>query len=165
MKNLMKLVNESKAVLDSLNIPYDKNLIFKLNGRAKKMWGQYRFSPSGRCSIEISTRLLDENVSDIATKNTIIHELIHSAAPFDGHKGKWKAYANIVNRNYPEYKIKRTTSSEEKGIANQEIKMAKYIIKCEKCGYEIGYSRMCKTVQSPERYIHKNCGGTFKRYK
>lgn len=165
MKDLKWMTKECIDMLKELGIPCGNVINVKANTRAKKRYGQCKRLKSGNYVINISHVLLKDEVPDVITKGTIIHELLHTAAFYDGHTGMWKRYADIVNKKYPEYNIKRVADVKETGIKIANDDDYKYIIKCEKCGREVRFMRMCKKVENPEMYIHKNCGGKFKRHK
>lgn len=93
MKDFNLLVNECIAELDSIGIVCGKIRNIEINTRAKCRWGLCRTVKSGVFDIEISSRLLEDNVEDIVTKNTIIHELLHTVRGCHGHTGKWKVLA------------------------------------------------------------------------
>ena len=121
MKDLAKLVDECCADLIALGYKPCENIEWSVNTRAKKRWGQCRYTSQNSCAISISWQLLQDGVSDQAAKNTILHELIHTLRDHNGkpaskHTGLWLQVAHIVNAKYPQYTIKRTTSSTEKGL-------------------------------------------------
>ena len=172
MKDLQKLVKECKAELNAIGIEYGNITYVKINTRATSRWGLCRnLTPSydwedSRFEIEISNRLLEDNVKDSATKQTIIHELLHSCKGGMTHKGKWKEYANKVNANYNQYNITRCTSSKELGIDETNTKInAKYILKCSCCGNTYFHSRMSKSVKHPEWFLCGKCHGKLERIK
>lgn len=78
MKDLKLLVYECIAELNSIGIDCGKIRNIEMNARAKSRWGQCNTVKSGVFDIEISSRLLDDSVEDVITKNTIIHELLHT---------------------------------------------------------------------------------------
>lgn len=161
MKDLMKLAAECKEELDAIDIPYRTVRNWIVNSRAQCRWGLCKYVSEGVYDIQISARLLKDDVPDISAKNTIIHELLHTVKGGNGHKGKWKEYAEQVNRAYPQYNIKRTTSSEEKGVPqtkrttrNYEVK---YEIRCTRCGGSVYRRKASSVVQHPERYRCMKC--------
>lgn len=159
MKDLNRLVAECEADLRSIGIRHGTVVEWSVNTRAKKRWGQCKSVGSGMYKINISEQLLQDNVSDQAAKNTIMHELLHSVKGSMNHKGVWAANAAKVNRLLPQYTIKRTTSSEEKGIEEEERKaVARYIIRCRHCGSEYTREKFCRVVQYPEKYRCGECG-------
>ena len=163
MKDLGKLVAECRADLISLGYKPCENIEWTINTRAKKRWGQCRYTSKTSCAISISQRLLEDNVDDQAAKNTILHELIHtirskSGAPASKHTGLWLQIAQDVNFRLPQYTIKRTTTSAEKGISPAEKPPAKYIVRCEHCGKEYHRMRMCQLIEKPNLYRCGSCG-------
>lgn len=96
--------------------------------------------------------------------NTVIHELLHTCEGAFNHGAAWKAYADRVYNEYG-IEIKRTSTEAEKGITPLPPTPAKYIFRCQKCGREVAYQRMCDFVKNPSRYCHKTDGGCFERIK
>lgn len=160
MKNLQKLSDECKKELDAIGIPYRTVRNWQVNTRSKCRWGQCKTISPGVFDINISHRLLQDEVSDDAVKNTIIHELLHTVEGCSSHKGRWKILAGKVNRAYPQYHIKRTSSSDEKGV--EEIRkpyQKNYKIVCSGCGYHVYRQKASKLVQHPEKFKCGKCGG------
>lgn len=169
MKNLNTLLNDAKAILDSLDIPYGNVIIYE-NKRFKRKWGNCRWdSSTQKYIIQISSRLLQDNVPYEAAMDTIIHELLHAYTGRMCHTGDWKICANMVNKAYPQYNIKRCTSAEEKGldVENYIQETTKYIITCKKCGVKNYYRKKSKVVRYIMDYPHTHgckcsvCGGRF----
>lgn len=166
MKDLMKLVAECKAELDSISVPYQTVHRWKVNTRAKARWGYCKKLWEGAFEIQIAQCLLEDTVDDIAVKTTIIHELLHTVKGCHGHKGKWKEYAEYVNRKLPKYHIKRTTSHKEKGIEYKpRTVIYRYVFECQHCKRQVRRERSSKFVENYERYTCGNCGGRFTRIK
>ena len=169
MKDLMTLVAECESELRSLGYKPCENITWSVNTRAKKRWGQCKYTSATTCSISIAERLLQDHVDDQAVKNTIMHELIHTISAGNGkhasgHTGRWKEIAAVVNYRLPQYTIKRTTSSAEKGIEPiVREKRIEYTIRCTHCGKEYHRERMSKLVSQPERYRCGNCGHKLER--
>lgn len=156
MKNLNMLFEESVAELNAIGIIPGNVSSLVVNTRAKKRWGYCRKLPDGRYEIQISDRLLFDDVDDTSTKNTIIHELLHTVEGCLCHTGKWKKLAERVNRAYSQYNIKRTSTAEEKGIDEKPIiPTYKYTVKCPQCGTVYRRIKKTKLVKYPERY---RCG-------
>lgn len=165
MKDLMKLVGESQRDLASLNIRTSNVRNWSVNTRAKARWGYCVKVSKGLFDIQIAAALLQDDVDDQAVKDTIVHELLHTISGCFKHTGKWKQYANTINRLLPQYKIKRGSSYEEKGLEDLRPKpQCRYILKCLRCGSEIGRQRMSAAVEHPEHYRCK-CGGRLTRIK
>lgn len=160
MKDLEKLVEECKKELDAIGIPYRTVQNWTVNTRAKRRWGQCKKVSADVFDINISQRLLQDEVSDTAAKNTIIHELLHTVEGCYGHKVKWKLLAGKVNHAYPQYNIKRTTTSEEKGVEESERTYQKnYKVVCSGCGRYWYRQKASKLIQHPENYRCAKCGG------
>lgn len=106
MKDLMSLVAICKADLDSLGIKYGRVNNWTVNTRAKCRLGQCRKIAGNLFDISISAMLLADDVDDKVTLNTIMHELLHTVPSCFTHKGKWKVYAEYINKKLPKYNIK-----------------------------------------------------------
>lgn len=170
MKNLRNLVLECKTMLDELGIKYGYIESVTINTRAKQRWGQCKITLNSQYwenrifSINISDRLLQDDVSDIAIKNTIIHEILHTCEGCFNHGTEWKIMADIINTHYKEYNIKTKTSTEEKGI-EEDVTQYKYVLRCKKCGKLIYKNRMCDVVRYPQFYHHSFDNGELERIK
>lgn len=167
MKNLNHHVEICKGKLDRAGIRYGVILSVTPNSRAKKRWGSVRPSKHpidqsrGGYEISINTRLLQDDVSDSALEETILHELIHTCPGCMNHGPNWQSVAAKVNRIYG-YHISRTTSSKDKGIPDYDHELEyryKYALVCKKCGNETRYNRMSKTVRDYKNYRCGACGG------
>lgn len=159
MKDLNKLATECIADLRSLGYEPCEDITWSVNTRAQKHWGQCRYTSKTSCAINISSRLLQDNVDDQAAKNTILHELIHTirdknGKPASKHTGLWLRIAEDVNARLPQYTIKRCTTSEEKDMEP----VVNYIVRCEHCGKEYRRIRMSNVISHPEKYKCGVCG-------
>jgi SprT-like family. len=160
MKDLQRLFLESKMELDAIGIEYSKNIVSCDVTNRTAIFGNCRKS-GNNYYILISKQLLQDNITDEATKETIIHELLHTCKNCMCHTGEWKRLAQLVSDCYYKYDITRTSSFESKGIERQVA--YKYTCKCKKCGKIVGKTRMCDFIKYPNLYTHTNCGGTFER--
>lgn len=158
MKNLQAIARVCMEELDAIGIPYVKPREITVNTRAKSRWGQCRRVSKTEFTINISERILRDEVSDAATKNTVIHELLHTVDGCQNHGPKWKSLAAKVNRAYPKYNIQTSTSAQEKGIAPEPV-VYKYIVECVDCRNKRGYERRGKVVMHPERFRCGACNG------
>lgn len=149
MKNIKKVYEDCADICNGFNIPIAKTIYLKVNSRAKKRWGLCTLECEGEYTIEISDRLLADNVSEEATFNTMIHELLHTCPNCMNHGKEWKYWADVINRNTC-YNIKRTTSCAEKGIENIP-KTPKYTVTCNKCGRRWFYNRAGSVIQNVRR--------------
>ena len=145
MKNVWKVYDDCRKICLELNIPIADCIMVKVNSRAKKRWGLCTLECQDEYIIEISDRLLNDNVTEEATFNTMIHELLHTCPNCMNHGKEWKKWANVVNMN-TDYNIKRTTSCEEKGI-EKEVKLTKYTVTCSLCNRKWYYNRAGSVIQ------------------
>ena len=165
MKDILKLAAECQADLASIGIPYGRVKRWVINTRAKARWGLCKKLPDGGFEIEIAEALLQNDVDDIAVKNTMLHELLHTCLGCLKHTGRWKQYADKVNRLLPMYNIKRTTSAEEKGVAvKRKEPEYRYILKCYDCNKEIRRQKKSAVIEHPEHY-RCTCGGKLNRIR
>lgn len=162
MRDLQKIAKECMNELDIIGIEYGNITSFEVNTRAKKRWGQCKMV-GGKYSINISIRLLNENVPLESLKDTIIHEILHTCKGCMNHGEKWKRHADCVNRKYG-YNIKRCSSCEEKGVERvATVKDVKHKFICEKCGQVICRTRESKFTKYYTFYSCGRCGGDFKK--
>lgn len=160
----MSLVAICKADLDSLGIKYGKVNSWTVNTRAKCRLGQCRKNLIGLFDINISERLLNEEIDDQMALNTIMHELLHTVKGCFNHGVKWKMYAEIVNSKLPKYDIKRVVNiNETSGIIERKSPVYKYILRCAKCGQEIKRQKASKVITNYKRYRCSKCGGKLER--
>lgn len=165
MKDLLKLADECRKELLSVGITCGNVRTWSVNKRAKARWGLCVKVGKGLFDIQIAEALLQDHVSDQAAKDTIAHELLHTAPGCFKHTGKWKRYANTVNYRLPHYHIKRRTSREEKGIQDDSPEpVYRYVLMCQQCGKEIKRQRKSAVVEHPEHY-RCVCGGRLVRVK
>lgn len=164
--NIEKMVDEALEVIaksigkENIN-PINRPIT--INTRAKSRWGQCTKNVNGY-TIEISNRLLNNNVPKDEVMNVIIHEIFHACKGGMSHRGMWKTYATLVNINYPQYHITRTASAEKFGLQEEQNTIKRqYAIKCSKCGNIHYSSKFSKSIQFPERYRCGHCGGQMVR--
>ncbi len=163
MNDLKTLIQECQAELSAISIPYGTVTSWKINTRAKSRWGQCRLLPDGTFEIQISHRLLTGMTDPTAAKETIIHELLHTAKGCQNHGKRWKLLADRVNKAYPEYRIKRTSSAQEKGLSEPDtISQKNYVITCQNCGMRSFRKRASRVVTHPEHYRCSRCGGSLR---
>ena len=165
MKDLKKLAQQCIQELGAVGICCGNVKQLAVNYRAKKRWGVCKKQSDGSFIIEIAEVLLQDHVSDIAVKNTLIHELLHTCPGCFSHTGKWKQYADHVNRMLPQYTIKRVTAAEEKGVTlRKKEPVYRYILVCSSCNQYYKRQRISPVIEHPERY-RCSCGGKLQRIK
>ena len=166
MLELKNIADECIAELKSMGIKCGKVRKWEINNRAKCRLGQCVRVSIGVFDISIAGFLLEDKTDILILKNTIIHELLHTVKGCFKHTGKWKLLAEEVNRNFPQYNIRRTFNREE--IANlTDIKKPeyRYILKCKSCGLEIMRQRKTQAVTNYKNYRCGKCGGNLERIK
>lgn len=168
MRDLIAYGVKCMEMLDKIGIEYGNIIEMVPNTRARKRWGQIKAIPGGY-SININSALLDERNDDKGLINTILHELLHSVKGCMNHGENWKRQADKVYRAYG-IEIKRTSSAEEKGVA-EETRIPykprridhsiKYMFECTCCGQMIKRERASKFTKNPGNYKCAICGGKF----
>lgn len=160
MKNLKLLVDRAVKELNEIGIQTGNIIDIETAPVSRKYWGQCRRTAYGFV-IKINEGLLNDDIDDKATMDTIMHEVIHTVNNCFDHKSGFKKVATLVNHKYG-YNVKRTTTAAEKGIEKTNIIKYKYTIKCVNCGASTGYARKSKAVKSIEnkegRYYCNKCG-------
>ena len=159
MKDLNKLAKQCIDDLLLAGIPLRPVRNWKISTKSKCQWGLCKAVGNGIFDIHISARLLQDDVDDWATKNTIAHELLHTVEGCMNHGRHWHKLARLVCERYPQYNIKGRTSAEEKCICMEY----KYILQCTGCKSKIGRLKRSRLVEHPEIYVCSKCGGRFER--
>lgn len=160
MKDLNTLVQDAKDVLEDLNIEYGDVVRVTINYRAKQRWGRCRRVGNEKYEIEISSDLMADNVEWEAAMNTMIHEFLHAHKDRMCHTGEWKRCAELVNREYPIYNIKRCSSAEERGVA-RPTSLYKYKLVCDNCNSVSYYQKETKAIKKIRAYGYNSgylCG-------
>lgn len=101
--------------------------------------------------------------------HVLVHEMIHVYFPKDGHIGKFKTAAALINKIRPDLKVSRLYNPEEhlykadnKPAKRKSVK-TKYTVWCPECGATWNFQRKGKTVQHPEQYECKKCHRQLER--
>lgn len=141
-----ELVREVKRDMYLYNVPYDDNYRILVDDITS--YGVCKYIDK---DIIINKKLvLFGNEQDI--KNTICHELIHSAPQcrYEGHRGFWKTCANVMNNHG--YDIKARCHYE---LNVDYTTIYKYVVKCANCGMIQGFNRKRDVIKNPYNY---RCG-------
>ena len=151
-EKLEAAIAETQEILGSLNIEYGPIRDVDINFKNVKRWGRCSYKAATKdYTIELSHQLFMNNVPHEALMSTLIHEFLHAGKDRMCHTGEWKRLAELVNRRYPQYNIKRCTSADEKGLAEyrQSVRKEsyKYVITCDRCGCTNYYKRRSKVVE------------------
>ena len=173
MKDVYEYALKAMEMLDAIGIKYGNVTEVSVNYRARR-WGLCtHYLNDGTFKIQINHNLLEAD-NDEGLMNTMLHEILHAAAPGDHHGGMWLRYAEEVRRAYG-YNIKRCSSEEEKGVAEymaqqraqqaaaeQATKESKrYQTYCPKCNAVLnGRDRLCKYTKDVINGFraHRGCG-------
>lgn len=156
MRDINEYGKRGIEMLESIGIKCGDVARWDVNTRAKKRLGQCEMVGK-RFIIEINKVLLDESIDEDALMNTVLHELLHTCKDCFCHTGRWKVLAEKVNDVYGT-NIKRTTSSEEKGVhIDVPKRVVKYEVKCPKCGYVWKRTKMSKIIKNPQKFRCNDC--------
>lgn len=128
-----------------------------INNRAKRRFGRCSRVPfkDYDYEIELNGQLL--HVEEKKALNTLVHEILHSCEGCQNHGPIWKRHARKMNAKFG-YDISTTSSYEKMGL---EKPKARYVVKCQSCGNEIGRQQRSKLITQTNRY-KCTCGGKFK---
>lgn len=164
MKDLNILLSKAYQMCQdcSLEVANLNKIKIVYNYRAQR-WGNCSKKPDGSYVIQINSSLGDDNLNDQGIMDTILHELCHTVPGGHGHTGAWKIAANKLNKKFG-YKIKRTNSSDEKGVQKvaKKPRPIRYKFVCEKCGQLIERTKASNFTKHYERYTCGICKGKFK---
>lgn len=157
-KDINIMLQDALDIAESLNIEVGVITGIKWNSRLRTVWGKCfriheRFTKETMYRIELNPVLNNDKVSWDDAMNTVIHEVLHCHEDRFCHTGEWKRCAELVNREYPFYHIERTTSAEEKGVADiiGKNQRYKYKVYCSKCGYTDKYQREGRIIKALKR--------------
>lgn len=175
MKDVYEYALKAMEMLDAIGIKYGNVTEVTVNNRMKN-WGICSMHPGNyvgpvHFTIEINRNLVEAEGSEDGLMNTMLHELLHTAAWAHNHGGLWLEYAEKVRKAYG-YNIKQYSSEEDKGIADyMKQKRAaeaaariskRYQVYCPECDAVLeSRERLCKftrEVIEGNKYIHRRCG-------
>lgn len=168
MKNLTKIYKEGRAIVEECCGPVIGNILMvETNSRAKTRWGRCSYNRyHNTYTIQISTRILADEVPYEAVLSTMVHEILHACEGAKGHGTVWQKYARQVMRKHPELKITRTTPAEAFGLGDEQKQIRQqYAIQCECCGMTHYSSKLSKSIQHPEYFRCGKCHGKLRRIK
>ncbi|MCQ2491844.1 MAG: SprT-like domain-containing protein [Lachnospiraceae bacterium] len=162
MKNLDLFFRICKKQLDAIKIPYGNIVEVSVNKRFRSTWGRcHRLADGSGFRIEISGRLLENDVPEESLMQTLIHEIIHTCPNCMNHGAMWKYYADKINQAYG-YRVKRTNAPEELEVKARDVDYP-YQFQCVRCGQVVKRQKMSKFVKYYKRYRCGKCGGGFKK--
>ena len=150
-ERLTKAFDEARAICEEHNIPIGCVPSVKENKRLTSTWGRCRKLTAYTYEIEISSRLLADDVEHEALMNTMLHELLHTCKGCMNHGELWKRHAAKLNK--AGWNIERCTSSETKHI-KEPPRIYRYRVTCEECGDVWNYTKRGAVVRSLQRDAH-----------
>ena len=168
MRSAVEMVKEAKNIVIASCGDVVGNIVdVKVNTRARTRWGMCSYNRyTGNYIIELSSRILQDDMPYDAAMSTAVHEVLHACNGALNHGATWQYYAGRVTRNHPELKISRETGAEEFGLQDEQQKFhEKYAIRCESCGNTHYSSRLSKAIKHPEYYQCHYCHGKMVRVK
>jgi predicted SprT family Zn-dependent metalloprotease len=164
MKDLILISNICKKHLEDLGIKYGNVRNWSVNTRAKSRLGQCKKVGIDTFDINISERLLEDNLDIQIALNTIMHEMLHTIPGCFNHGKKWKTYASYINQKLPQYNITRVAVNDSVGVHTEHEKpVFNYVLRCSGCGQEIKRQRKSKVITNYKKYRCGKCGGRFER--
>ena len=164
MKDLGKMYLEARKIVEEVcgDVIGDITYI-ETNSRAQTRWGMCKYNTQTQTyTIQISSRILADEVPYNATMSTIVHEVLHATEGGHGHKGKWASRAEKINKAHPELKITRCTSASEFGLESYKNKKPyKYAVECPSCGRVWRKRKKTALIKQPWRFQCRPCGETL----
>lgn len=164
MEDIKRILKECLIECENVGIKYGKIDGISVNRKLRTTWGVCRkkiINGNEVFFIEINKELADNKKLFNSMQNTIMHEVLHTVKGCHNHSKNWKYFAELINKKYPKYNIKRTTSREEKFLKPIEINY-KYVFKCTGCGQTIKRQR---NTNFEKRYLCGICGNRFVKNK
>lgn len=165
MADIQELAETAMQYLNQLKIPYGTVSSLTVNSRAMR-YGRCRRLPDGTFEIEISARLLRNDVDPKYARNTMIHELLHTCYRCMNHGKRWKSYIARVNDAFgfdiSPTPYKSTDYSRERSKAVPPPREPKYVFQCRGCGIQTYRFRASDFTRNTDRYFCSKCGGKFK---
>ena len=149
-----RLLQECKEEIKDI-VPFRETSprVLLLNKRNKRTLGRcHRNLGSTYFTIYLNPKMYD--MSEKLIKETLIHELIHTAERCFDHKYMFQAYANKVSRILG-YNIETKCTSDEW----QQAKTYKYKLTCVKCGEVYYRNRITKAYRN--LYACGKCRGNL----
>lgn len=146
MRDLESIVREVKEDMKKMGVPY--------NNRFHVMIRDYH-TVNGVCYHDRELACIDKGLFNhgkmMDVKQTICHELIHSACGFNEHHGEvFQHYARRMDELGYDIHTRNNLEWDKR-------KEYKYVLYCPECGMQWGYRTYCKTIKYPERYCCNTC--------
>lgn len=160
MRDCDMLLREVVAQALKLGIPVSPTLDprVEINDRAVGRFGCCKYQ-KGRYYIELARRIAEG--PEESCRSVLAHEVLHTCHGCRDHGKRWREYGRKMKAAYG-YDICRTSTNQDLGVG--EAGEYRYLLRCEKCGAELGRFRASPLVRFPQRYRCK-CGGRLLRIK
>lgn len=130
----------------------------KINTRSKKRFGVCKYNAQTDTNvIEISERILGDNVPDDMVLTVMVHEILHATYGCHNHGKTWQNRAQQVMNKYPELKIRRCNSSQEFGIEPYVPPKRIYAVQCPSCHTTWRRARKTKLISMPHKFTCRRC--------
>lgn len=154
---LQNIFFSTREDLKRLGIPVSESINPKIRiSSAQRKWGSCKLSKNTdgfKFQISISESCFKEPDYLNFIRNTMAHELIHTARGCFNHGEKFKNYGKIAEKLG--YKITTSVKSSVNKSEEEKFNEAKHVLKCEKCGLKYYRLRFPKE----KNYINKiRCG-------
>lgn len=153
---LQEVLGEAAA----LSIPVSKSISprVEISTRARTRWGcckrEGKKGANAKYSIQVALAVAHGPEKNL--RQVLAHEILHTIPGEEGHKGNWKAYAQLMNDRFG-YEITRTSSPQTMGISLPE-KTPRFLISCLQCGRSQPRFRATSVTKNPKGY-RCACGG------
>ena len=165
MRNAEEVISAAVEIANRSGCKPGNITAVKVNSRAKTRLGRCSLHRlTGEYTIELSNRVLRDNIPPDALMSVAVHEVLHTCPGCMNHGTTWQVQASKVMRLYPELKIQRVADLRDFGLQEEQIRIIKkYSIRCSRCGMIHYSSRMSASIKNPERYRCGRCGGKMIR--
>jgi len=166
MKDYRKLYDECVMEMKRINMDISNQIVkVSVNGRLSRALGRckaHHTLAGNWYEIEINPCMLGDEVEVKTTKNTIMHELIHTCPGCMNHGWEWKRRADRVNRMLG-YNIQTMSEVETLEAAGVVLKKTeyKYGVVCDKCGIIEKRKRWSDTLERIGSYRCGCCRGSL----
>ena len=127
-----------KGVKDNVYTIKINNRMYRVLGRCSKLNNVEK-----RYTIELSSKFVT-NASDQSVRNTIMHEVIHSAPNCMNHGKTWQSICNLVMHKHKEFNLSRIAHYDE--YSKALAKTAPYEVICANCLTSSKFMRKTKTI-------------------
>lgn len=163
MKNLNALYSDCVRELLSIGMDISDHIVsVSINKRLSRALGRCILKTQygeKLYSIEVQPCMLEDSVEERTTKNTIIHELIHTCPGAFNHGYEFQRRARQVNALLG-YSVSTTTDVSVLASAGVTLKQPhyRYACVCTRCGQITSqYQRWCRKLEYAENWRHTSC--------